>query len=180
MTELGRLLGFACLLPALSCGGAAPPAEPAPAPAAEAPTEPAGSSAEAAPAATAVAETAPAASVAWKDMTKDQRIEHMKNVVLPKMKESFAAFDAKHFGNMNCATCHGDGAKDGTFKMPSPKLPKLSVANGFKKHMDHAPEVTKFMMSKVLPEMAALLDAQPYDAKTNQGFGCAGCHELEK
>jgi hypothetical protein len=95
------------------------------------------------------------------------------------MKDDFATFDAKHYGGMNCATCHGDGAKNGTFKMPNPKLPKLNPANGFKKHMDKKPEVTKFMMEKVVPDMAKLLDTQPYDPKTNTGFGCMSCHPIE-
>jgi len=113
-------------------------------------------------------------------MNKDQRLEHMKNVVLPKMKQEFAAFDAKEFGAMNCATCHGAGAKEGSFKMPNPALPKLSMAGGFKKHMDKEPATTKFMMEKVVPSMAGLLDTQPYDPKTNQGLGCAACHTMDK
>ena len=67
-------------------------------------------------------------------------------------------------------------SSDGKFKMPNPKLPKLSFTDGFKKHMDKKPEITKFMMEKVVPEMATLLGTQPYDPKTQKGFGCAGCH----
>jgi hypothetical protein len=64
--------------------------------------------------------------------------------------------------------------------MPNPELPKLSPEGGFKKHMDKKPEITKFMMSKVLPDMAKLLDTQPYDPKTHLGFGCFGCHAIDK
>jgi hypothetical protein len=113
-------------------------------------------------------------------MNDDQKREHMKTVVLPKMKEDFGGFDAKKFGGMNCATCHGDGAKAGTFKMPNAKLPKLNPAGGFKKHMDKKPEMTKFMMEKVVPDMAKALDQQPYDPKTQTGFGCMSCHTMEK
>jgi hypothetical protein len=105
---------------------------------------------------------------------------YMKKVVLPKMKETFTAFDPKDFEHVTCLTCHGAGAKDGSFKMPNPDLPKLSPADGFKKHMDKKPEITKFMMSKVLPTMAELLNTQPYDPKTHLGFGCFGCHAIEK
>jgi hypothetical protein len=77
-------------------------------------------------------------------------------------------------------TCHGSGAKDGSFKMPNPELPKLSPEGGFKKHLDKDPEITKFMMTKVLPNMAELLGTQPYDVKTHLGFGCFGCHSIDK
>lgn len=177
-----RFFALSCLLPILAaCGGPQPPA-PAEAPSA-APDAPPAAEPAPAPADAPAAETPaapPAAKVAWKDMNKDQRIEHMKNVVLPKMKESFAAFDAKEFGAMNCATCHGEGAKEGSFKMPNPKLPKLSMAGGFKKHMDKEPAATKFMMEKVVPDMAGLLDTQPFDPKTNQGFACGNCHTIDK
>ena len=109
-------------------------------------------------------------------MDHQQRLEHMKNVVMPRMKELFAAVDAKRYGEMKCVTCHGEGAKNQTFKMPNPKLPKLSYTDGFKKHIDKTPVMTKFMMEKVVPEMAALLGEQPFDPATKKGFGCAECH----
>jgi len=148
----------------LACGGgsSAPPSSPAP--------SSAGSAAEA----------APPPSGKWSDMNRDQRMTYMKKVVLPKMKQTFSAFDAKEFEHMTCLTCHGAGAKDGSFKMPNPDLPKLSPEGGFKKHMDQKPEITKFMMSKVLPNMAELLNTQPYDANTHLGFGCFGCHAIAK
>lgn len=111
-------------------------------------------------------------------MDHQQRLEHMKNVVMPKMKELFASFDAKEFGDMKCVTCHGDGAKNQTFKMPNPKLPKLSYTNQFKKHMDKTPAMTKFMMEKVVPEMASLIGEEPYNPATQKGFGCGECHVM--
>jgi hypothetical protein len=151
----------------VACGGgsSAPPSTPAPVS-----PSPAGSAGEA----------APPPSGKWSDMNRDQRMGYMKKVVLPKMKETFTAFDPKEFEHVTCLTCHGGGAKDGSFKMTNPDLPKLSPQDGFKKHMDKDPKITQFMMSKVLPEMAQLLNTQPYDPKTHLGFGCFGCHAIDK
>jgi hypothetical protein len=149
-----------CLLGcwSVSCGGAQAPAPP-PAPPE---TQAAG---------------APATGVAWKDMNHGQRLEYMKKVVFPKMKDEFVGFDAKRYGEMNCLTCHGDGAKDGSFKMPNPKLPKLPGDEaGFKKLTEQKPEMVKFMGGKVVPEMAKMLGEEPFSPQTHQGFGCFECH----
>ncbi len=171
----------------LSCGGSQPAAAtPAPnssaarlvtptaAPAVELPTPPA-ASATVGPDADASA--APAASPAWKDMQVEQRKQYMKTVVLPKMKDEFSSFNAHAFSEMNCATCHGDGAKQGTFKMPNPKLPKLpSDEAGFKALAKKKSEAMKFMGGKVVPAMAEMVGEPPYNPETKQGFGCFECH----
>ena len=125
---------------------------------------------------TATASTGPA----WKDMSHAQKLAFMKAVFFPKMKAEFVAFDAKTFDKMSCVTCHGDGAKDGSFKMPSAQLPKLKVDAGFKTEMAKHPAITKFMMEKVAGDAASTLGLSPYDPKTHQGFGCFGCHTPEK
>lgn len=113
----------------------------------------------------------------WKDMTHDERHTYMKETVFPKMKGDFVAFDAKDFNKMNCPTCHGKGAKDHTFKMPNPDLPQLpTTEDGFKKLQAKEPEVVKFMMERVVPDMASLLGEQPYNPATHAGFGCFRCH----
>ncbi len=118
------------------------------------------------------------ATLAWKDMNHDQRLDFMKATVLPKMKAEFAAYDSKRFGNITCGTCHGDGAKDGTFKMPNPKImPKVpNDQPGFEKLMKTQPDAVKFMGGKVVPMMAQMLGQEPYDMKTGKGFGCHECH----
>src|SRR5689334_749712 len=66
------------------------------------------------PAASASAARSPAPSpgaVAWKDMNREQRLDYMKKVVYPKMKDEFINYDAKRYADMTCLTCHGDGAK---------------------------------------------------------------------
>ena len=114
-------------------------------------------------------------------MSKDQKIEHMKEAVMPKMGELFGSFDGDRYAKITCATCHGPGAKEGKFEMPSAALPKLTMPTGdgepFAEEMKAHPEVTKFMMQQVTPEMVKLLPGvEPYDPATQKGFGCFGCH----
>jgi hypothetical protein len=164
------VVGMAAVIPAaVACGGKEPEA-----------ITPTATTAPPSAASAAPATTAPAAgtTLAWKNMNKDQRLEFMKTTVLPKMKAEFAAYDSKRFGNITCGTCHGEGAKDGSFKMANPKLTP-HVPNdmpGFEKLMKERPDGVKFMASKVIPQMAQLLGEEPFDPKTGKGFGCHECH----
>jgi hypothetical protein len=187
LSSISMLLGVTLA----ACGGSqpeaeAPPAAPSATPApVEAPPAPSATAPEAAPAPSA-ATPAPSAEAtapkkpAWKDMTEDQKKEVMKTVVYPTMKTAFQEFDAKRFKDMTCMTCHGPGAKEGKFKMPNAKLPKLDPKDGFAKHKkkDADAKILAFMMEKVAPDMAKLLEVEPYDPKTNQGFGCFNCHTM--
>jgi hypothetical protein len=176
---------------AAACGGgeaAMPPAAP-PAPASEAPaasSAPAASAPpaeSAAPAASAPASAAPAASAGppgpgdWDKWTHDQKLEYMKTAVMPKMGGLFHDFDAKRYAEPKCVLCHGSGAKDGSFKMPNPELPKLDLSPAGMKamHTKKAP-IVEFMAKQVVPTTAELLGEPPYDPKTQQGFGCLQCH----
>jgi hypothetical protein len=101
----------------------------------------------------------------------------MKAAVMPKMGPMFHDFDAKTFAEPRCGLCHGAGAKDGTFKMPNPGLPKLvATPDGFKKLQAQHPQVFDFMSKQVVPTMANLLGEEPFDPKTQKGFGCFECH----
>lgn len=125
----------------------------------------------------------PAAPTAWKDMNLDQRQEYMKTVVLPKAKQIFVAFDAKKYADMNCETCHGDGAKDGSFDMPNPKIKALPATESafmewVSKDAD-AMRYTKMMSEELVPTMADLLGTKPFDPKTKTGkFSCPACHTM--
>lgn len=124
-----------------------------------------------------------AAPSAWDGMSHEQRAELMKREVLPKMRAAFAAVEPDEFSKMNCATCHGAGAKDKTFKMPNPRLPKLPAASnpaGWAKLQAEEPEMLELMKTKVVPGMAAILGEKPYDPATHEGFGCFACHTAEE
>lgn len=158
-----------------ACGPATPepatPAAPSAAPAATgAPS--AAPATTAAPAATG----GPApAKVAFSSMTAEQKLQHMKTAIMPRMSKVFQEGDPKHHGDFGCKTCHGDKKQD-----PHVVLPKLTLSgDGFKKLMASKPEVTKFMAEKVTPVMAEAMGEKPYDPATHKGFGCGGCHKVD-
>jgi cytochrome c553 len=129
---------------------------------------------------TPAADAQPVAGKTWAQMSKGERMTRMKNVVFPEMKTAFQSADPKDFAQFTCATCHGAGAADKTFRMPNPQLPKLPGDEaGMKRVAADDPAMVKFMSGVVVPRMAAMLDEPPYDPKTHQGFGCFRCHTRE-
>jgi hypothetical protein len=156
------VLGFACLL-----------GSPVLAKDAGTPVVPAAASGDAA---------APAKTIDWDKMSKAEKKKYMKSTVLPEMKKVFVAFDAKKFAKVTCATCHGDGATDGKFKMPNPKLPKLpqpTNRDGFMALNAKKPEMVKFMGTQVKPNIARLLGKPEWSPTNPTGYGCYGCHTKE-
>jgi hypothetical protein len=135
----------------------------------------AGSAADTAPAATPTDAT----KVDWANMSFDQRKKLMKTSVLPQLKKAFQAFDSKKYEKFTCATCHGDGATDGKFKMPNAKLPKLPPPTdraAFAALQQKKPEVVKFMGTVVTPKVAQLLGLPEWSPQNPKGFGCYACH----
>ena len=124
----------------------------------------------------------PPKGMVWKDMNADQRHAYMEKVVMPKAKEVFAAFDPK-FQTMDCKTCHGPGAEDGSFEMPNPKIrPLPNTPEAFMALMGKDAEVqrfTPFMAGKVEPMMGELLHMTVFDPQTKTGeVSCETCHTL--
>jgi hypothetical protein len=167
----------------LVLGGSCATTPPGPSPAAPAPaTAPASQTGGAAapPLAPTTPEAAPASSgptTGWAAMNFTDRRHYMKTVVMPKMKEVFVAFDASRYAKVTCATCHGDGASEGSFRMPNPGLPRLpTTPDAFKKLMGDKPAISQFMLTKVKPAMAKLLGVPEMTPENKIGFGCLSCH----
>jgi hypothetical protein len=134
-----------------------------------------GGSAPAAPAA------APAAKIDWEHMTFEEKKKYMKSTVMPEMKKAFQTYDAKTYKKFNCATCHGEGATTGKFKMPNAKLPKLPTSReGFMALQQKKPEAVKFMGEVVKPKVAQLLGLPEWTPQNTSGFGCYQCHTKEE
>jgi cytochrome c551/c552 len=145
-----------------ACGGSAPAASP--------PATPSATPASAAP-----EPAAAALPTTWsKDMPKEQQLAFMKKNVLPAMGPAFKAHDAARYADFGCKTCHGPA-----YKNPHEFLPKLTLKDGKMTAFAEKPEVSKFMAESVVPKMAAAMGLPPYDVQTHQGFGCAGCHDIE-
>jgi hypothetical protein len=119
----------------------------------------------------------------WKDMTPAQKGKYMKDVIVPKMKPAFQAFDADEFKKFGCDTCHGKQAKARKFKMPNPDIFALpATPAGFAELKEKKGNWMKFMGGTVKPQMAALLGLPEFDPKKAEagGFGCAECHTVKK
>ena len=188
---------FASLLGAVvfaaACGGGTPPpAEPMTAPsasAAPADTTPPVASAPPADTTPPVASAAPAeppppsqpAAGDWDKWSHDQKLAWMKVGVMPKEKQVWSDYDSTKYADIKCVLCHGAGAKDGSFKMPNPDLPKIpGTPAAFKPFAAKHKKVVEFMHSQVTASMASLLGEQPFDPKTKTGtFGCMACHTVQ-
>ena len=128
------------------------------------------------------APSAGAKKIDWAHMSPAEKKKYMKTKVLPEMKQAFQAYDAKNYKKFTCATCHGEGATDGKFKMPNPKLPKLPAPTdraGFMALQQKKPDAVKFMGTVVKPKVAELLGLPEWTPQTPTGFGCYQCHTNE-
>jgi hypothetical protein len=114
----------------------------------------------------------------WNDIGSDERLALMKDAVLPQMKKSFQAFNAKDFAAFSCETCHGPGANAGNYRMPNASLPKLTRGD-FAKAVAKHPDTFKFMEHTVVPQMAEILGLPMWEPTNQSGFGCGGCHIMD-
>jgi hypothetical protein len=123
---------------------------------------------------------APAAPKSFDQMDHAEKIKLMKEHVVPEMGAEMTAFDPKRWPKVECKTCHGKSAEDGTFKMPNPDLPKLQMSwfNGSPPEDKKA--ILEFMEEKMKPDMGKILGLQLMDPKNPAagGFGCMACHTM--
>ncbi|MCH9684605.1 MAG: hypothetical protein K0V04_24425, partial [Deltaproteobacteria bacterium] len=75
----------------------------------------------------------------WSTMSRDDKKQHMMDEVTPKMASLFQGVAPEHYAEFNCMTCHGPGAKEGDFSMPSASLPKLPPNGDFAQLMETKP-----------------------------------------
>ena len=104
---------------------------------------------------------------AWQTMDFAERASFMSEVVMPTMRPLFLESDAQRFESFSCASCHGQGAADGTFAMPSADLPTLGGPAASTDDA-HRQRVTDFMRNVVKPKMAELLG--------DSELRCGRCH----
>ncbi len=114
----------------------------------------------------------------WAEMDDSERMQHMAEVVQPRMQAVFQSHDPERFADFGCASCHGGGAGNGDFHMPNPALPKLDAAKLYEKHRQdpEQKDLLRVMWKEVEPAMGEAL-ALTY------GFGgelsCNSCHIVE-
>jgi len=105
----------------------------------------------------------------WAELDHDQRAKFMAQVVVPKMKPLFQAFDPKRFAEFDCRTCHGEGAEHDVFRMPNAQLFALpKTSEGFDALATKKPRWVKFMTDQVKPEMTRILGMP--------ALACETCH----
>jgi len=110
--------------------------------------------------------------VPFSKLDRDQRMQLMKERVVPAMRPLFVGHDATKFASFGCETCHGDGVKTGRFEMPNPQLPILTFDDMSK--FDRRD--IEWMKAEVWPAMVKLVDEPAFSPDNPSGFGCASCH----
>lgn len=117
----------------------------------------------------------PLPDVPFDSLDHEQRIQFMKEKVMPTMAPLFKAHNAERYAEFGCETCHGAGVKEGKFDMPNDKLPKLfgPSMSTYKK------EDLEWMGKEIKPTMAKLLQQPEYTEQNPKGLGCLECHTAE-
>jgi len=110
--------------------------------------------------------------VPFDEYDHEQKIQFMKQKVMPTMAPLFQRHDPQRFARFDCKTCHGPIADRGEYHMPNDKLPKLNLAD----LRSFDPRNVAFMQNLIKPTMARLLKQPEFSEENTDGFGCMGCH----
>jgi hypothetical protein len=113
--------------------------------------------------------------VPFDKLEHEQRIEFMKQKVMPVMEPIFKNHEPKEYAEFGCVTCHGKQALEGHFDMPSTDIPKLD----FRDMSKWKPADLAWMNNEVKPAMAKLLSEAESSPEIPTGFGCHNCHTTE-
>ena len=98
-------------------------------------------------------------TMGWTTWSHEQKLAYMKQTVLPAEREIFGRFEPLRFASMTCETCHGQGARDGSYRMPNRDLPHIvGGRGGFQELIDKQPETVRFMQQVVGPETAHIVE----------------------
>jgi hypothetical protein len=113
----------------------------------------------------------------WEKLTFEERHNVMTFRVLPNMAKTWQRYEKTDYPETTCARCHGANGEARGYELPNSLAPldPQHMPDPNSKDPDEA-EMARFMFGQVVPEMTALLDAEPYDPKTGRGFYCFECH----
>jgi hypothetical protein len=116
-----------------------------------------------------------APNVRWEAKNHEQRMGYMAAMVEPRMKKLFVEYD-KTYQSFGCQTCHGNDMELVDYEMPTNGIYALPVKNTIAEARDYDEEATEFMLTKVLPELKALLNA---GQGPEEEVSCFSCHPKE-
>jgi hypothetical protein len=114
--------------------------------------------------------------ITWPEMSLEQKKAHMAEVVLPRPAPVFRLWRPERFTLIDCTLCHGPGASEGRYRMPSAHLPRLSGAVLLGPEFEKYPDTTSLKLNRLVPVMSESLGLRKFSIITRRGFGCYSCH----
>ena len=114
--------------------------------------------------------------ITWVEMSIPQKQAHMAQVVLPRATEIFRAWRPTRFNEIDCTLCHGQGAAEGAYRMPTEHLPRLSGEVLLGPEFKSDPDTTRLKLDRLVPMMSDALGVTSFSVITRRGFGCYSCH----
>lgn len=111
----------------------------------------------------------------WEQMNLEQRKNHMRTEVLPRVAVIFGEWRPERYATVNCGLCH-PGHRDGDFRMPADHLPRLSGELLLGPEFASDPDTTRLKLDRLVPAMTEALGLKPFSLVTRRGFGCYSCH----